>query len=194
MKLSESKINLNYTTYVDKLREYGAYTEEMEQDDKFNELLRTASVGTHVDSGLAFAGSLVDSSVRTAIIAFNINKQLKESVRLDVESIVRVAYLYQLGSAVMLAPNDNEWEISRGKLFKYTNANVAIKRGEMSAHLCNTYGVKLTQEEYEAILAVDKVDDEQSRIFGSMLSQVLRASADLVKSEYRLNYKGENVD
>jgi hypothetical protein len=186
--LTEDKLNLNFVNFISKLEKYDVYPELMADDEEFNRLLRKASAFTGEDSGGAYEGSLVEHITRIAVIAFNINKVLQEEIRVPVDALIRVAYLHQISKALMITNNTVEWEVKKGKMFTFNRNIPAIKTGEYSLYLCSKYGIQLTEDEYEAILSVDK-DDDQTKYFSSALSQVLRTSVDMANAERRLQHK-----
>lgn len=187
--ISEEKINLNFTNFVSKLKEYDAYPEKMENDEEFNKLLRYGVAGINRDTGMAYNGSLIETSVKIAVLAYHINSKLPPSIAVETTSLVKVCYLHQISMALMVIPNTTEWEIKKGWLYKFKDDNPKIRRGEYTAYICAKYGIELTEGEYEAILSVDRDDDKQFQYFGSMLSHILNASSNLIKTEYRLRHK-----
>ena len=187
--ISEEKMNLNFANFIAKLKEYDAYPEKMENDDEFNNLLRYGSAATNKDSGMAYDGSLIETSVKIAVMAYNINSKLPVSVAVPTASLVKVAYLHQISMALMIVPNTTDWELKKGWAYKFRDDNPKIRKGEYTAYLCAKYGIELTEGEYEAILSVDRDDDKQFQFYGSMLSHILSASSNLIKTEYRLKYK-----
>lgn len=187
--LTQEKINLNYVSFVGKLKKYGCYTQAMEDDTNFNELLKNGSAFVKDDTGGAYEGSLVENINRVAFVAYYLNDLLFPEVRVPVDSLIRVCYLQQISKALIITKNDVEWEIKKGKLFKFTDNNPAMKCGEYSLFLCAKYGIQLNEEEYEAILSVDKPNDDQIKYFSNMLGQILRASVELTNTERRIKYK-----
>lgn len=187
--LTEEKINLNFVNFINKLKKYGCYTQKMEDDLSFNEALKNGSAFVRDDSGGAYEGSLIEHVTRIAVIAFNLNNNLYEEVKAPVDSLIRVCYLHQISRAYTIIKNDVDWEIKKGKLFKFANNTPALKCGEYSAFLCNKFGVELSEEEYEAMLSIDKVEDDQTKYFSSMVSQILRTAIELANTERRLRYK-----
>jgi len=187
--LTIDKINLNYLNFITKLEKYDIYPQEMKDDVEFNEKLKNASAFTNEETGGAYEGSLVEHIIRIAVLAYGINKSLYEEVQVDVTSLIKVCYLHQISKALMIKKNHTDWEVKKGKLFTFESSLPAIKCGEYSIFISNKYGIKLTEEEYEAILSVDKKDDEQTKYFGSQLSQVLRSSIDLATIERKQRFK-----
>lgn len=187
--ITEEKINFNFVNFIAKLEKYNIYPESIKNDSEFNNLLRDASAFTSEDSGGAYAGSLIEHITRIAMIAFNVNKMLQDEVKVNLDSLIKVCYLHQISKAIMISKNDVDWEIKKGKIFKFNKNLPAIKTAEYSLFLCLKYGIELTEEEFEAISSTDKMDDEQTKYFSNMLSQILRTSIELANSERRLRYK-----
>ena len=64
--------------------------------------------------------------------------------------------------------------------------------GERSVYLCTKYGIKLSEEEYEAMISVDK-SDESGDIFMSPLALIVKSVNKLVNAELRQKYiKSQN--
>ena len=187
--LTEEKINFNFVNFIAKLEKYKIYPESIKNDSEFNDLLRNASAFTGEESGGAYNGSLIEHVTRIAIIAFNINKMLQDEVKVNVDSLIKVCYLHQISKAIMISKNDVDWEIKKGKLFKFNKNLPAIKTAEYSLFLCLKYGIELNEEEFEAISSTDKMEDEQTKYFSNMLSEILRKSIELANTERRLRYK-----
>jgi hypothetical protein len=187
--LTEEKINLNFVNFTDKLEKYNIFPDKMKEDVEFNESLRVASAFTSEDSGGAYEGSLIEHITRIAIIAFNVNKMLQEEVTVPIDSLIKVCYLHQISRALMIKKNTVEWEVKKGKPFTFDKSSPALKTGEYSIFLCNEYGIKLSVDEYEAILSIDKLDDAQTKYFSNSLSQILRVSIELANTERKLRYK-----
>ena len=191
--LSEEKIKFNYSVFISKLEKYNCLTEKLKQDDEFNNKLMNASAFVNEDSGGAYAGSLIEHANRVAVIAYKINESLAKEVQISPDSIVRVSYLFGISKAIMLEANTVEYEIKRGKLYRFANNLPAIKGSELSIYLCNKYDIELTQEEFEAILIIDKDCDIQSKIFSSVLTNIIKSANDLAISEKKAKYKNNIV-
>lgn len=187
--LTEEKINLNFVNFISKLKKYDCYTQSMENDFNFNEMLKSGSAFVRDDSGGAYEGSLVEHITRIAVIAFNLNNNLFEEVKAPIESLIRVCYLHQISRVYTIVKNDVDWEVKKGKLFRFANNTPALKTGEYSVFLCGKFGINLTEDEFEAILSIDKVEDDQTKYFSNVMSQILRNAIDLANTERRLRYK-----
>lgn len=191
---NEEVLNLKYVNFVSKLKKYGIYTEKFENDMELNDKIKFASASINKESGLAYDGALMDFITRIAVVSFNLNNILNESVKTSVDSLIKVCYISQLSKALMIEKNDVDWEVKKGKLYKFSKNIPALKTGEYSIFLCTKYGIELTEDEFTAILSIDKVNDEQTKYFSNSLSQVLRSSIEIVITEKKLLYKANNND
>lgn len=187
----EEKINLNFVKFIDKLTKYGIYTDAMKADNDFNEKLKVASAFLSEDSGYAYEGSLIDHTTNVAVFAYKINELFPNS-KIPVNSLIKVCYLHQIGKVFRIIKNENDWEVKNGKLFSYNKNSLPIKTSEYTIYLCYKYGIEFTEEEYEAMLSVEKQNDDQNKYFGSMFSHILNSAIDLVNTEGRLRFKQVN--
>lgn len=188
--LTEEKINLNFVKFVNKLKQYNCYPKPLEDDIEFNNLLKNSSAFLMEDSGGAYEGSLVEHVTNIAVMAFKINDNiLAKEVQVPIDSLIRICYLHQISKALMFLKNDKDYEIKKGKLFKFNDNIPAMKCGEYSLFLCNKYGITLSSEEFEAILSVDKPNDDQIKYFGGILSLILREANNLANSERKIRYE-----
>jgi len=177
--LTEEKINFNFVTFVKRLKKYNIYTEKMEKDDEFNSLLKNATAFLTADTNLAYDGSLIEHIINITSNAISLNNVLLDKVKVDQDSLVKVCLLHQISKALTYTKNDVEWEIGKGKLYKYAENLPAIRCGEFSVYLVMKYGVELTLEEFESILAIDKKDDDQKKYHKSVLTMLLEKANDL---------------
>lgn len=147
------------------------------------EALMNASFGMSEDSNTAFDGALIKFSLEIAEYAKRLNGLLPEEKRVTNASIYRVALLQHLAKAVMYSKNDNEWEVEkRGIYYKFNELGASLRCGERSLLLSMTAGVKFTEEEYEAMRVVDKVNegDNAVRWYGTVLSMLIRQANEIV--------------
>lgn len=148
------------------------------------EILMNASFGMTEDSGTAYDGALVKTELSIAEYAKKLNELLPESIRVDNRSIYKVALLQHFAKSVMYIKNDNEWEIkNRGIYYKFNDdIETSLRCGERSILLTMTAGVRFTDEEFEAMRVIDKINegDDSVRWYGSTLSTIIRQANELV--------------
>lgn len=187
-RMSEEKVNLNYNGFIQKLKKYNYYTESFENDTLFNEQLKTAVASINENSGLNYDGSLIEHTKRIAVIAYNLNENIHEEVKVDIDSLVKVTYLCQISKAIIFSKSAT----SVGG-YKFNDKANAMKVGEYSLYLCSKYGINLSADEYEAISSVDKSEDDQKKYYGNALSQILKSAIEIADTEARIRYKIHKV-
>ena len=190
MKLTEEKQNINFVTFVKILKKYGLYTESFESDNDFNNKIKLAPSHTLEESGGAYDGALIEHINVIASFARKINENvLSTDDKIDNNTLIKTCFLHQIGKAIQYVKNDTDWAIKKGIFYKFVDGLPALKTGELSLMLCNKYGIGLTTEEFEAILSVDKEDDNQTKLHGNMLSRVLKMAIELANIEQKKNIK-----
>lgn len=177
--LTEEKINFNFVTFVKRLKKYKIYTEKMESDEEFNLRLKNATAFITADTNLAYDGSLIEHIIDITSNAISLNNTLLDKIKVDQDSLIRTCLLHQISKSLMFVKNDVEWEIGKGKLYKYSDNLPAIRCGEFSIYLAMKYGVELSVDEFESILSMDKKDDDQKKYHKSVLSTLLEVANDL---------------
>jgi len=188
-KITEEKINVNFVRFIKMLKKYGIYTEKMVLDDEFDNLLKIAPSHTKEESGGAYIGGLIEHILLITDYAKKINETLlSEEDRIENNSLMKTCFLHQIAKTKEFVVNDVEWEVKRGNFYKFSDGLPAIKTGEYSVYLCQKYGIELEKAEFEAILSIDKEDDLQTKLFGNMLSRILRVANEFANVERKKNF------
>lgn len=158
------------------------------------EILISAPYGNMVSSGYAYEGSLVRAAIDIATYAFNINNTLPAKERWDLKSLIKVCLLCQVSKAQIFVPNNNTWEVNnRGILYAFNKQlKGEMDFGERSAYLALMAGVKLTPEEYSALIMFNKDETKADIFYGSTLTILLRSAIALVNKHGKLSV--ENKD
>ena len=180
--------NKNYSLYLDKLRGLGVNTEAIEAQIQ-NQLIN-ATYACSNENGVAYDGSLLHIVLRTLTpYAIKINSSLPANIQVEQNSIVKVCLLSHLSKCQMFIPNDNEWEKDkRGIMYKYAPYSSALKMGARSIILAQSLGINFTQEEFEAMMIIDKDDtDIQSKFHSSPLALIVKQANELTFLQIRLN-------
>lgn len=170
--LTEEKINQNYLTFLKKLETYGCYSEEM-----MNEIGDKVKYGTYSmqdEYGGCYAGSLIEITLQTLCrIGYEINenafgKNGKETfshpyLAVNTNKLMRVLLLLNLAKAEMFIDETEQWKLKKGIMYKFQDFETALKLGARTLYLCQKYGIKLEEDEFEAILAIDDAEDNGAR-------------------------------
>lgn len=188
--ISEEIKNKNFRLFLTKLNNLNINTDKIEE--VIGEKLLNATFSISNENGCAYDGSLLHIVLRTLTpFAIKLNELLPEDKRVSTESIIKVCLLSHISKALMFEKNDNQWEIEKkGMIYKYAKSDVALKMGAKSILLCQTLGITFTAEEFEAMLILDKDDnDMQSKYYATPLSIIVKQANELTHLNNRLNNK-----
>jgi hypothetical protein len=111
-----------------------------------------------------------------------VNEILPDDLKQPVATIVKVAFLCQIGKVFMFKMK--EGGAQGGKMYDFNDEIVRLHIGERSAWYATRYGVKLTEEEYQAIVNMDKdEDDKMAKYFSTTLTQIIKYGFELAIME-----------
>jgi len=183
----KDRILKNKQTFLEKNELYGILSKELL--DYLGEDLLTAPASTMKSLHNAFPGGLIDHVLKTTKYAIGINKLLPDSMSVDTQSIVKVCFLHQIGKTFLYKWCESEWHRNnQGKMYDFNEELISMKVGERSVYYTMKYGIKLSEEEYQAIVNYDKPeDDKQSKWYGSTLSTILKQANELAIIEEKNN-------
>ena len=197
MSITEEKINRNYLLWAELLKKYNCYSEELLNE--MGEVIKTSSFAMSETSGGAYTGSLLDIvHSNLCVIATHINegafgvngngKQKHPYLCVDKNSLMKVLLLQHISKAEMFIPSTEQWKKNKGMLYEFNpKLDTALKLGERSVFLCMQYGIKLTEEEYDAMKVCDK-EEEKNSSFVTPLAEIVKIANQLTAIEiYRRN-------
>ena len=184
----KEKINKNNQTFLEKNELYGILTKELLE--YLGEDLLTAPASTMKSLHNAFPGGLIDHILKTTKYAIGINKLLPTGMEVEAQSIVKVCFLHQIGKTFLYKWCESEWHRNnQGKMYEFNEELTSMKIGERSVYYAMKYGVKLSEEEYQAIVNYDKPEDDKlSKWYGSTLSTILKQANELAIIEEKNSY------
>jgi hypothetical protein len=199
MNITEEKINRNYLLWIEYLKKYNCYSDELIND--YGEAIKLASFAMNETSGGAYQGSLLDIVLSNLCViashinenAFGINDKGKIKhpfLQTDKHSLMKVLLLQHISKAEMFVPSNEQWKINKGMLYEFNpSLQTALKLGERSVFLCMKYNIHLTEEEYEAMKICDK-DEEKNNSFITPLAEIVKIANQLTAIEiYNKNKK-----
>ena len=186
------KILKNKETFLEKNDNYKIFTPELL--DFLGEDFMTAPASSMTSLHNAFPGGLIDHILKTTKYAIGLSNLLPAKLSINSTSIVKVCFLHQIGKTFLYKWNESEWHRkNQGKIYEYNEELVSLKIGERSAYYSLKYGVKLTDEEYQAIINYDKSDDDkQSKWYGCTLSTILKQANELAIIEEKNTINGQS--
>lgn len=196
--ITEEKINSNYVLWIERLKKYNCYSEGM--INEIGEKIKTASFSLSTSTGSAYCGSMIDTVLNhLCTIAYHINedafglntkqKNKHNSLKVNSDTLMRVLLLQHISKAEMFIEQDAQWKISKGYLYDFNNElPTLLKTGERSTFLCQKFGIKLTEEEFEAMRIIDKEEDFKNNSYITPLSAIVKIANQLTAIEtYRNN-------
>lgn len=143
-------------------------------------LLKNASGGLTDDTGVAYPGGLLHHIVISLFYAKKLHGMIKNDVDVPISSVVKVCLLMHLSKAEMFVENDNDWELKKGKFFKFADLEGKLKFGERSILMCMNEGITLTPTEFEAMRCIDNANETNvQKLFDSPLSTMIRTANEL---------------
>lgn len=187
MSLSQEKITKNYVKYCSTGDKYGFLPTELKE--LLGSEFVAAPASTMKDLHNAFEGGLIAHMLLVTKYAISINEILPENMRVAQDSLIKVCCLHQIGKAKLYKECTDSWQREkRGVMYEFNESLVSMRVGERSAYYALSTGVKLNDEEYQAIVNYDKDDDDKmAKWHGSMLSTILKQANELAIKEEKHN-------
>jgi hypothetical protein len=174
----------NLALYFKKLNEAGVSEEACEKlREMYGDVLSIGSFALKDDSGLAYEGSLLETSMRRlAVFAFKLNEIFNERIQVDKKSLIKVCLLQHISKSLRMVKSSDEWRIRKlGEVYTYVNGGPAIGIGFHSLLMAHDCGISFTTEEAEAMTIIDKTEDDlQSKYHSSMLSNIVKMANEMV--------------
>lgn len=173
MSLEQSKIIANAKKYFDTANKHKFMTDELMEFLGENFIKAPATNLTSLYG--AYEGGLIEHMLRVAKYAVAANNSLSEDEKVDISSLLKVCLLHQIGKANLFIPCTSDWHVkNQGKMYEYNSELTSMRVGERSVYYAQTNGVKLTEEEYYAIICFDKHDDKMAEYHNSLLGELLK--------------------
>lgn len=183
MPLEQEKIITNAKKYFDTANKLGFMTSELTAFLGQDFIKAPASTLESLHN--AFEGGLIDHLLRVGSFAIKFNNALPENERVDQDSLLKVALLHQIGKAKLYIPNESEWHRkNQGKMYNFNEALPSMRVSDRSILYATANGVKLTEEEYQAIILFDREEDKMAEYHNSTMGDLLKmANLFAIKSE-----------
>jgi hypothetical protein len=183
MSLKQEKIVANTQKYFETVTKLGIMNDEFMAF--LGESFIKAPASTMLDLHNAFEGGLIDHLLRVTSYAIKFNNALPENEKVNEQSLMKVCLLHQIGKANLYTPCTSDWHRkNQGKMYEFNEDLVSMRVSERSAYYVLSHGIKLTDEEYAAILFFDKSDDKMAEYHNSTLGDLLKmANLFAIKNE-----------
>ena len=184
--LTEEKLLKNTEKYFKTGEKYEFMTDGLMEFLGQDFISAPASTATNLHN--AFSGGLISHLLLVTKYAVSLNGVLPESLKIEMDSLIKVCLLHQIGKARLYTPLDSKWHNDRGIMYEFNEELVSMRIGERSAHYATSHGVSLSEEEYQAILNHDKDDsDKQAKWHSTTLAVILRQANELAILEEKSN-------
>lgn len=185
-------INEAYVKYKE-LFDFAEINVKLEDIVDVEELMKTPAAPS-LETGLAYAGSILYHTALVYKFAKELLPIYKHIAPINTKSLVKVIVLHQLGKVGMFTPNTDNWQVQKlGKVYTFVETGSCLKTGERSKLVCGNAGVTFTAEEYEAMSILDKTGEEYENMtkFRTPLSTILKNASDLAYARARKLYNDE---
>lgn len=183
--LTKDKVVKNAKKFFSTGEKYGFMTEELQNFLGADFIAAPAS--TRTDLHNAYEGGLVEHLLLVTKYAVSINSILPDSQQVEVNSLIKVCCLHQIGKARLYVEKKSDWHNERGIMYDFNNDLTSMRVGERSAYYAVNNGVSLTEEEFQAIVNHDKDDDDkQAKWHSNILGVILRQANELAIMEEKM--------
>lgn len=185
-QLSQTQANVEWTKFYGKFDELGLT--KFYDMDKLQEEMIESPCTTNEDAGTAYKGALLMHIIMVMGLSQRIAKMISGTFSIDENSLMKVCMLMHLSKRHMFEESTNDWDIKRGYPFKFKETGGVLSTGERSILEAMNNGVKFTQEEFEAMHAMDN-DDASKKPFQGIMTTVIRQANELAYSIEKERYK-----
>lgn len=171
--LTTSKLESNKAKFIETNEKYNIMTKELV--DFLGDDLFTSPSSTSLSMTGCYPGGLLHITIKACKYSIKVNEILPEKLKQPIESIVKAIFLSQIGKVFMFCLTENEFQKKRGQMYDFCEGMIRLRVGERSVYYATKHGVSLTEEEYQAILNLDKDDDDKmAKYFSSPLTSVIK--------------------
>ena len=156
-------------------------------EEALAERLSICPRGLTKDTG-GYPGGLVDFSFQVAIRG----KKLASQFNVNPKSIVKVALLHELGKigslfdGVLYLDQESDWHREKlGQYYKYNPECPKMNIGHRTLWMLNELGIKLTRDEFVAVLTSQGLHLQENSFYGNALpplANLLQTARQLVLS------------
>ena len=156
--LTAKQIEGNKKKFLEINQEHNIFTPELLEF--LGEELFVSPASPSLDMYNCYPGGLIHHLFRVCKHSIEINELLPENIKLEKNKILKTVFLSQIGKVHLYKPNESEWHrVNLGKLYEYKDDElVAMNIGQRSIFYATKYGIKLEEDEFQAIIGVDSSD------------------------------------
>lgn len=185
MSLTPEEIASNFEKYRSFLEKIGDRSEiALSLVDKIGEQLAVCPASSRKEYHAAYPGGLVEHSLRVLTNALKLVKAYGWNV--SKESLIVSCLLHDIGKVGLAnddgsvtdyyIPQDSDWHREKlGEMYKYNKDMQYMSTPQRSVHLCQQFGLRLTTDEYLAILLNDGFVLDENKPYCLKTSQLVFA-------------------
>ena len=157
----------------------------------FGDRFVCAPASTKIDHHCCYPGGLVQHTLNVIRNAFLVSKNFFPDSNISKESIILVAMLHDIGKCGSLSedyyvPQESQWHRDKlGENFKCNHAIQYMPHAHRSIYLLQYFNVKLSEEEFVALIAHDGpyTDESKSYMFKEPVLASIIHVADLIATK-----------
>ncbi len=180
--LTIPQLEHNKAKFIETNEKYNIMTKELVEF--LGDGLYTSPASTRLTMVGCYPGGLLNHTIKACKYSIKVNEILPEALRQPVPTIVKTVFLSQIGKVFMYCLTENDSTKKQGQMYDFCDDIVRLRVGERSAYYAINHGVKLTEEEYQAILNLDKDDeDKMAKYFSSSLTSIIKWGFELAVLE-----------
>jgi hypothetical protein len=139
--------------------------------DHFEDSVVFTPASSRAEYHASYPGGLIDHSLR---VLLNLNKLIKVyecEDNISKESMIITALFHDWGKVgdldgPMYIEQDSSWHLERGMNYKINNDIQYMPNSQRTLWLMQHFGIKLTRDEYLAILLNDGMYSDQNKTYG----------------------------
>jgi hypothetical protein len=188
--LTITQLEANKKIFDDSNEKYGIFTPKLKEflgDDFY-----TAPATSSSNMIGCYPGGLLRYLIKACKFAIKVNEILPDSLKQPPETIVKVVFLSQIGKVFMFKVKVGN--LSGARPYDFNNDIVRMHVGERSVYYALTHGVTLEENEYQAILNLDKdEEDKMAKYFSEPLTEIIRHGFDLAAMEEKNGTRQEKT-
>ena len=178
--LTITQLESNKKKFQETNQKYNIFTQELLEF--MGDSIYTAPVSSSTNMIGCYPGGLLHHIIKGCTYSVKLNEILPDDLKQPVETIVKVSFLCQIGKIFTLKLPDRP--SGGNKVYDFNDDIVRLHIGERSVYYALKYGVQLTEEEYQAIINIDKDnDDKMARYFSTSFTQIIKNGFELATME-----------
>jgi hypothetical protein len=178
--LTITQLENNKKKFLETNQKYNIFTKELLEF--MGDYIYTSPASSSLNMIGCYPGGLLNHIIKGCRYSLKLNEILSDDLKQPVATIVKVAFLCQIGKVFMFKMNTVP--LGNNKMYEFNDDIVRLHIGERSAYYALKYGVALTETEFQSIVNIDKEnDDKMARYFSSSLTQIIKNGFELAIME-----------